>query len=263
MSEPSRLAVVPELSVRPLAIRSMKPRIRKSRLAGIFVCFCVVALTAWFALSASFRAHVYRTVPFGGSYSTYDRLADMLRLGMSADEARSLLGRPEFQEDLKHGQRWSFSDDGPTAGWTCVVDFSSDTGSLRLAYFLSVQHRVFTNSLYREFGSPVDGGEFRSDPFLKIRRDQLIRDTRSKSVAAERDSLNSRLTAIQIDQGVTTVATKKGLRPIAVPDITARARTQFRLVQGAPVAYESDGRTVRGGKDDAAAMALEEWVDGW
>src|SRR5258708_2861553 len=44
------------------------------------------------------------------------------------------------------------------------------------------------------------------------------------AVSAERESLTTRLTAIQIDQGVTTVATKKGLRPTAIPDITARAR---------------------------------------
>jgi len=86
-------------------------------------------------------------------------------------------------------------------------------------------------------------------------------DKQFTTVSAERDSLNSRLTAIQIDQGVTTVATKKGLRPTAIPDITARARSVFRLVQGAPVAYEADGKTVRVGKDGMTPMTLEEWVD--
>jgi hypothetical protein len=80
-------------------------------------------------------------------------------------------------------------------------------------------------------------------------------------VAAERDSLNGRLTAIQIDQGVTTVATKKGLRPTAIPDITSRARTVFRLVNGVPTAFENDGKTVRVGKDGMTPMTLEEWVD--
>src|SRR4051812_25838796 len=59
-------------------------------------------------------------------------------------------------------------------------------------------------------------------------------DKRLQAANAERDSLNSRLTSIQIDQGVTGVATKKGLRPTAIPDITARARTVFKLVDGAP-----------------------------
>ena len=81
------------------------------------------------------------------------------------------------------------------------------------------------------------------------------------SLTSERDSLNSRLVAIQIDQGVITSATKRGLRPTAIPDITARARTIFRLVNGVPTAFEADGLTVRYGRDALTPMTLEEWVD--
>ena len=156
----------------------------RSRVAGICICACLASLTAWFAFSLSFRARVFRAVPYGGSYSTYDRLADSLRLGMSVDQVRTILGTPQTQEGLERGQRWTFFDDGPTAGWTCVVDFSSDAGMLRFAYFLNVQHRAFTNSLHRELGNPVDGGEFRSDPFLKMRRDHWRRETRSNQAAS-------------------------------------------------------------------------------
>jgi hypothetical protein len=86
-------------------------------------------------------------------------------------------------------------------------------------------------------------------------------DKQFSAVAAERDALNGRLTAIQIDQGVITVATKKGLRPTAIPDITARARNVFRLEKGVPTAFESDGKSVRVGKDGITPMNLEEWVD--
>ena len=151
---------------------AMKIRVRGAKFAGICVCASLVGLAAWFALSASFRASVLRAFPYGGSYSTYDRLAGSLSLGMSIDEVRKILGTPPAQENLECGQRWRFFDDGPTAGWTCVVDFSSDAGKLRLAYFFNVQNRVFTNSPHRELGSPVDGGEFRNDPLLKLRRDQ-------------------------------------------------------------------------------------------
>jgi hypothetical protein len=48
---------------------------------------------------------------------------------------------------------------------------------------------------------------------------------------------------------VVASATKKGLRPSAIPDITARAWTVFKLVQGVPVPHEADGQTVRVGKD--------------
>ena len=67
--------------------------------------------------------------------------------------------------------------------------------------------------------------------------------------------------AIQIDQGVITVASKRGLRASAMPDITARARGVFRLVNGVPTAFEADGQTVRAGKDGVTPMTLEEWVD--
>lgn len=86
-------------------------------------------------------------------------------------------------------------------------------------------------------------------------------DKQLGAVTSERDSLTSRLTAIQIDQGVLTAATKRGLRPTAIPDITARARLVFKLVNGAPRAFEADGSTVRYGRDGVTPMTLEEWVD--
>ena len=46
-----------------------------------------------------------------------------------------------------------------------------------------------------------------------------------------------------------------------MPDITARARGVFRLVEGVPTAFEADGKTVRAGKDGVTPMTLEEWVD--
>ena len=81
-------------------------------------------------------------------------------------------------------------------------------------------------------------------------------------LSTERDALNTRLASIQIDQGVFTVATKRGLRPTAMADITSRARTVFRLVNGVPTAFDSDGKSVRYGRDGLTPMSIEEWVDG-
>ncbi|HSA12569.1 MAG TPA: hypothetical protein P5205_19590 [Candidatus Paceibacterota bacterium] len=80
-------------------------------------------------------------------------------------------------------------------------------------------------------------------------------------VTGELNTATAQLTRIQIDQGVITVATKKGLRPTAIPDITARARNVFRLEKGVPTAFEADGKTVRVGKDGITPLNLEEWVD--
>ena len=80
-------------------------------------------------------------------------------------------------------------------------------------------------------------------------------------VVAERDALTGRLTAIQIDQAVVSEATKRGLRPTALTDITSRARQTFKLVNGVPQAFDSDGQTARLGKDGTSPMTLAEWVD--
>jgi len=94
---------------------------------------------------------------------------------------------------------------------------------------------------------------------IKTLRGELEKQV--SGLTSERDQLNSRLTAIQIDQGVITVATKRGLRPTAIPDITSRARSIFKLVNGAPQAFEADGQSVRYGKDGVTPMTLDEWVD--
>ena len=65
------------------------------------------------------------------------------------------------------------------------------------------------------------------------------------TLTSEREALNSRLTAIQIDQGVITAATKRGLRPTPFTDITSRARTVFQLLTWAPKGFDADGPTVR------------------
>jgi hypothetical protein len=80
-------------------------------------------------------------------------------------------------------------------------------------------------------------------------------------ILAERDALNGRLTAIQIDQAVVNEATKRGLRPTAIPDVTARARMTFKLVNGVPQAFDGDGQTARTGRDGVSPMTLAEWVD--
>ena len=86
-------------------------------------------------------------------------------------------------------------------------------------------------------------------------------DKQLSALTTERESLQTRLASIQIDQGVVAGATKRGLRPTALPDITARARAVFRLVDGVPTAFEADGRTVRSGRAGTSPLALEEWVE--
>src|SRR5262245_38937082 len=112
-----------------------------------------------------------------------------------------------------------------------------------------------------EEAQQLKGGETEKVIESRLKTAKVEWDKQFNAVTAERDSLSARLTAIQIDQGVITTATKKGLRPTAIQDITARARVVFRLVDGAPRAYEADGQTVRVGKDGITPLTLDEWVD--
>ena len=104
-------------------------------------------------------------------------------------------------------------------------------------------------------------GKFQEVLADKLKAQKVDSDKLLTSVTGERDAYFAQLTAIQIDQGVLTAATKRGLRPTALPDITARARQTFKLVKGVPQAFEADGKTVRYGKDGITPMTLEEWMD--
>jgi len=81
-------------------------------------------------------------------------------------------------------------------------------------------------------------------------------------LASERDALNGQLQAIQIDQAVVAEASKRKLKASATPDVVARARATFRLVDGAPRAVEADGQTVRVGADGVSPLTVAGWVEG-
>src|SRR5690348_11973546 len=107
----------------------------------------------------------------------------------------------------------------------------------------------------------LKAGEFDKVLEARLKTAKTEWDRQFSTVSAERDALNARLTSIQIDQAVVMEATRRGLRATALPDITARARTTFKLVNGVPQAFEADGQTVRAGKDGVTPMTLAEWVD--
>jgi len=112
-----------------------------------------------------------------------------------------------------------------------------------------------------EEAQQVKAGEFEKVLDARLKSARAEWDKQFSAVTSERDALNGRLTAIQIDQAVVTEATKRGLRATAIPDITSRARLNFKLVNGVPQAFEGDGQTARMGKDGVSPMTLAEWVD--
>ena len=112
-----------------------------------------------------------------------------------------------------------------------------------------------------EEAQQLKAGEFERVLESRVKAATSPLEKQLAGVTVERDSLNARLSSIQIDQAVLTEATKRGLRPSAIPDITARARNTFRLVKGVPQALESDGQTPRMGRDGLTPLTVAEWID--
>ena len=106
----------------------------------------------------------------------------------------------------------------------------------------------------------IKDGKFQEVLDARLKGARADWDKQFATVAGERDALHGRLSAIQIDQAVVNEATKRGLRPTAIPDITSRARMAFKLVDGVPQIF--DGEKIHPGKDGFSPMTLAEWVDG-
>ena len=100
-------------------------------------------------------------------------------------------------------------------------------------------------------------GDF--DSVLQTRLAPL--EKRAKDAEAAAAAANTRLVDLQINQGVVQAASKRGVRPTAIPDLTARARGVFRLVNGVPAAFQPDGVTPLLGKDGVTPRSLAVWVD--
>jgi len=110
-----------------------------------------------------------------------------------------------------------------------------------------------------EEAAQLKAGEF--EKVLEARTKAAVTATETKYAPklAELDTANGRLATLLIDDAVVSEATKRGLRPTALPDLKARARSTFKLVGGVPQAF--DGDTLRVGHHGASPLTLAEWVD--
>lgn len=107
----------------------------------------------------------------------------------------------------------------------------------------------------------IKAGEAEKVIESRLRAARVEMERNLSAVRTERDALNTRLAVIQIDQAAVSEATKRRLLPSAIPDLTARVRNTFRLVNGVPQAFEADGQTVRTGKDGLTPLTLGEWTE--
>ncbi len=72
---------------------------------------------------------------------------------------------------------------------------------------------------------------------------------------------NRQLETLLIDNSVREVAAKIGVVPSAVDDVLLRAKTVFKVEDGAPVAKDREGNTIYG-KDGNSSLDIGGWLGG-
>jgi hypothetical protein len=101
--------------------------------------------------------------------------------------------------------------------------------------------------------------------------DEVVKDrtgnmrTEYETKLKERDdklaAINHQLESVLIDGEVTKFAVDLGVRKTAVDDVLLRARTTFKLKDGKPTPFDSDGQVIYG-KDGSNPMSPSEWLQG-
>lgn len=86
-------------------------------------------------------------------------------------------------------------------------------------------------------------------------------DSRYNDLEGRYKTANRQLETLLIDNSVREVAAKIGVVPTAVDDVLLRAKTVFRVEDGAPVAKDSQGKTLYG-KDGSSSLNIGEWLGG-
>lgn len=91
---------------------------------------------------------------------------------------------------------------------------------------------------------------------MKTDHDRMINDLTGKLTVS-----NRQLETLLIDNSVREVASKIGVVPSAVDDVLLRAKTVFKVEEGAPVAKDPKGNTIYG-KDGTSSLNIGEWLGG-
>jgi len=89
-----------------------------------------------------------------------------------------------------------------------------------------------------------------------------IEPIEKRAQAAEQSAVkvSERLADIEINRAAIVAGSKLGLRASAIPDLTLRARTVFRMVDGKAAAFDADGKTPLYGADGLTPLTLDEWA---
>jgi hypothetical protein len=99
------------------------------------------------------------------------------------------------------------------------------------------------------------------DELLNSKIEPIKKEFQSKLEESEKKNatLASQLEVLQVDNKLTEIGTKKGLRPTAIQDMLGRGRSVFKLKDGKVVALDQDGAQRRAKSGDP--LSMEAWFD--
>lgn len=107
----------------------------------------------------------------------------------------------------------------------------------------------------------IDAGDIEGLVNQRIAAMKTDHDRKVAEMTTQLGTANRQLETLLIDNSVREVASKIGVVPSAVDDVLLRAKTVFKVENGAPVAKDSAGNTVYG-KDGTSSLNIGEWLGG-
>lgn len=102
----------------------------------------------------------------------------------------------------------------------------------------------------------------RIDELLTSKLDPIKKEFQTRIDESEQrnQTLSAQLEVLQIDNQLTELGTKKGLRPTAIEDMLGRGRKVFQLKDGKVLALDQDGAQARTKSGDP--LTMQTWLDG-
>ena len=94
---------------------------------------------------------------------------------------------------------------------------------------------------------------------LQVKELRATTEREKKALQDQVAASTAQLNVLLIDNAVQQAATKLGVRPTALEDVSLRARATFKLQDGKAVPFDANGNPIYG-KDATAPQSVEEWM---
>jgi outer membrane protein assembly factor BamE (lipoprotein component of BamABCDE complex) len=149
-------------------------RPKKTLLSVILALTLVVLLWPFYPVSIKRQVIIVTSI---SHWSKFQKLRQLLRLGMEQREVELVLGPPDVKEARAIGARWTYCERGSTAGGVFIVEFKPQIlhkkqDDLRLCYIANFEHVVFPDAQRFEMGEKLEGGKFAPIPFIPTALDK-------------------------------------------------------------------------------------------